>query len=149
MIIWYTEAQMMLRERLITKVGDSLDGFFWLPRIKIIGILAPTNTFLDEVHIVNMPWFEALDPKTSLWITRSPLDDLKIFYLYETTTIPQKLASIINYNMPTYILNDKKYVATYIGYNEAQMMIREKLFTTQYDTIDNLFGNKRNTNIFR
>ncbi len=141
MIIWYTEAQMMLRERLITKVGDSLDGFFWLPRIKIIGILAPTNTFLDEVHIVNMPWFEVLDPKTSLWITRSPLDDLKIFYLYDTTTIPQKLASIINYNMPTYILNDKKYVATYIGYNEAQMMMSEKLFTIQYDTIDNFFWN--------
>jgi hypothetical protein len=30
MILGYTEAQMMKRERLFTKVGDSLSGFFGL-----------------------------------------------------------------------------------------------------------------------
>jgi len=30
MIVGYTEAQMMKRERLINKVGDSLSGFFGL-----------------------------------------------------------------------------------------------------------------------
>ena len=53
MIIGFKEAQMMKNERLFKKVGDSLTNFFGLPSVKIVGIIAPTNTFLDEVHIIN------------------------------------------------------------------------------------------------
>jgi hypothetical protein len=53
MIIGFTEAQMMKRERLIQKAGDSLKDFFGLSSVKIVGILAPTKTLLDEVHIMN------------------------------------------------------------------------------------------------
>jgi hypothetical protein len=53
MIIGFAEAQMMKDEGLIKGVGDSLSGFFGIPTIKIVGIIATTNTFLDEVHILN------------------------------------------------------------------------------------------------
>lgn len=40
-----------------------------------------------------------------------------------------------------YNLNDKNYLATYIWYDESQMMIEENLFQKQYDIIYWLFGN--------
>ena len=141
MIIGFTEAQMMKRERLIQKAGDSLTDFFGLPSVKIVGILAPTRTFLDEVHLMNSVAFNDTTVKESLFITQNELEALKIFYYYDETHIPSKLSYIINPKKTRYELNDKSYKALYIGYDEAQMMIAEKLFTKQFDTIDNLFGN--------
>ena len=66
MIIGSKEAQMMKNERLISKVGDSLTNFFGLPSVKIVGILAPTNTLLDEIHIMNMTAFTGLNVKQNL-----------------------------------------------------------------------------------
>ena len=141
MIIGFKEAQMMIKERLIKKAGDSLNWFFGLDSVKIVWILAPTNTFLDEVHIMNWNAFNWVNVSQWLFITQSPLEELKIFYLYDDNSIPFKLQNIINSKKATYDLNDKKYAAAYIGYDEAKMMMNEKLFTKQYDTIDNLFGN--------
>lgn len=141
MIIWFKEAQMMLKERLFKNIGDSLTNFFGLPNVKIIGILAPTNTFLDEVHILNTKWFNDIQVKNSLFITQTPFDELKIFYLYDTNNIPLKLQNIINPKKITYTLDDKKYTAIHIWYDEAQMMLKENLFQKKYDTISNLFGN--------
>ena len=60
MVIGFSEAQMMKKERLIQKAGDSLKDFFGLPSVKIIGILPPTNTLLDEVHLINQAGFGGL-----------------------------------------------------------------------------------------
>lgn len=68
MIIGFTEAQMMRRERLIQKAGDSLKDFFGLPSVKIIGILPPTNTLLDEAHIINQAGFSGLSVTQSISI---------------------------------------------------------------------------------
>lgn len=57
MIIGYDEALMMKREKLFKKPGDELHDFFGLDKIRIVGILAPTKTFLDETHIVNTNGF--------------------------------------------------------------------------------------------
>ena len=38
-------------------------------------------------------------------------------------------------------IGGKKYVPVYIGYDEAQVMIKEKLFTKEGDTISGFFGN--------
>ena len=51
MIIGYDEALMMKREKLFSKPGDELHDFFGLKTIKIVGILAPTKTMVDEVHL--------------------------------------------------------------------------------------------------
>jgi Cu+-exporting ATPase len=141
MIIGFKEAQMMKNERLIKKAGDSLSGFFGLPSVKIVWILAPTNTLLDEVHIMNNEWFSWLDVQNSLFITQTPFEELKIFYLYDNDNIPLKLQNIINPRKHTYTIDGKIYHAIYVWYDEAQMMIEENLFKKKYDTITNLFGN--------
>jgi len=141
MVIGFTEAQMMKRERLIQKAGDSLKDFFGLSSVKIIGILPPTKTLLDEVHIMNAVAFSWTAVQESLFITQTPLEELKIFYYYNDTSIPSKLQNIINPKKTSYEIDGKLYKALYIGYDEAQMMIAENLFTKQFDTIDNLFGN--------
>jgi hypothetical protein len=53
MVIGFTEAQMMREEGLFKRIGDSLTDFFGLPSVKIVGILSPTNSLLDESHILN------------------------------------------------------------------------------------------------
>ncbi|AKH32961.1 putative copper-transporting ATPase PacS [candidate division SR1 bacterium Aalborg_AAW-1] len=140
-IIGFKEAQMMKEEGLIKKAGDSLNDFFGLPSVKIVGILAPTNTLLDEVHIMNNEGFSGLDVQNSLFITQTPFEELKIFYLYDNDNIPLKLQNIINPKKHIYTIDGTTYHSTYVGYDEAQMMIEENLFKKKYDTITNLFGN--------
>lgn len=141
MIIGFTEAQMMKDEGLIKGVGEILSGFFGLPTVKIIGILAPTNTFLDEVHILNTPGFNELSIQDSLFLTKNPENDLKIFYLYDQENIPLKLKNKITLQPTTYEKDGTKYISLSIWYDEAQMMIRENLFQKVWDTIPDLFGN--------
>ncbi len=52
MIIGASEAEMMIREKLFEKPGDSLSDFFGVPNMKIVGILKSTGTFLDNTHII-------------------------------------------------------------------------------------------------
>jgi hypothetical protein len=50
-LIGADEAKMMRSEKLFSKPGDELEGFFG-KNVKIAGILAKTNSALDMVHIV-------------------------------------------------------------------------------------------------
>lgn len=140
-IIGFKEAQMMKEEGLIKKAWDSLNDFFWLPSVKIVWILAPTNTLLDEVHIMNNEWFSWLDVQNSLFITQTPFEELKIFYLYDNDNIPLKLQNIINPRKHTYTIDGKIYHATYVWYDEAKMMIEEDLFQKKFDVITWFFDN--------
>lgn len=141
MILGFKEAQMMKEERLIKGIGDSLSGFFGIPTIKIVGILAPTNTFLDDVHILNTPWFETSSIQDSLFFTKNQENDIKIFYLYDQQNIPLKFKKDIDSQQTTYEKEGTKYVSLSIWYDEAQMMIKENLFNKKWDTITDLFGN--------
>ncbi|AHB41712.1 hypothetical protein P148_SR1C00001G0924 [candidate division SR1 bacterium RAAC1_SR1_1] len=141
MIIGFKEAQMMKDEGLIKGVGENLSGFFGLPTVKIVGILTPTNTFLDEVHIVNTPGFNGLSIQDSLFLTKNPENDIKIFYLYDEKSIPLKFKKEITTQPTTYEKDGTKYIPLSIGYDEAQMMIEENLFQNVGDTITDLFGN--------
>ena len=136
MILGYTEAQMMKRERLFTKVGDSLSGFFGLWTVKIVGIVWPTNTLLDEAHIINIKWFSWLTIHDSLVMKETPFDGEDLFYLYDKNNIPLKLKNIINPKKLTYNLDGKEYTAIYLGYDAAQEMREGKEFTKIYDTIE-------------
>lgn len=66
---------------------------------------------------------------------------MKYFYLYDSANIPALLKTIINPRKENYTLDNKNYTSTYIGYSEAEMMQKEKLFSRVYDTIPSLFGN--------
>jgi hypothetical protein len=88
-----------------------------------------TETFA----IINLP--------KNILITETPVGDLKIFYLYDENNIPTPLQSIINPKKNLYTLSGKDYLPAYVGYNEASMMIEEKLISKKYDTLTGFFGN--------
>ncbi len=135
MIIGYDEALMMKREKLFSKPGDELHDFFGLKTIKIIGILAPTKTMLDEVHIVNMEWFKKFDIQKSLVISADEKNALELFYLYDTGTIPLKLKNTIDPKKISYELSGKNYLAFYPGYTEGQIMMKWKEFSKVGDIL--------------
>lgn len=141
MIIGYDEALMMKREKLFNKPGDELHDFFGLKTIKIVGILAPTKTFLDEVHIVNTQWFDKIAISDEMRITKNDSWVVKIFYRYDANNLPLKMKEIVDTTKNDYTIDWKKYLPLYIGYTEGNMMKREKLFWKIGDTIDNFFGN--------
>jgi magnesium-transporting ATPase (P-type) len=139
LVLWYKEALMMKREKLFKNIWDNLKDFFGIDSIQIAWILAPTDTFLDEVHIINTKWFEKLSINQDLWMTQSNSWILKIFYMYDKTNIPLKWKKTIKGNDNIKQIDWKDYISLYIGYDEALMMKKEKLFTNIGDKIDNLF----------
>ncbi len=73
--------------------------------------------------------------------TTTPDGMTKLFFLIEGA-VPKELEKQIpseGFN-PVYI-GGKKYLPIYIGYDEAQIMIEEKLFNKEGDTISGFFGN--------
>ena len=114
MIIGFSEAQMMKRERLIQKAGDSLKDFFGLPSVKIIGILPLTNTLLDDVHLINSTGFSGLAITQTISITGSVFDGLDIFYAFDADSIPLKLENTINPKAFTYTVDGKTDSVIYL-----------------------------------
>jgi hypothetical protein len=137
LLLGYDEAKMMREEGLFRNVGDELSDFFGLPVVKIVGILAPTNSILDESHILNRAGFEGLEVDDSLLVKATPENELKYFYLYDNENLPVKLQSLVDRDLRLY----DGYMALYVGYDEAKMMKAEGLFREQFDMIDELFGN--------
>ena len=52
MIAGASEGEMMLKENYLKTLRDTLTNFFGVSCMKIVGILKPTGTFLDNVHII-------------------------------------------------------------------------------------------------
>jgi hypothetical protein len=141
-ILGAKEAAMMTEEGLISGINSEIPDFFGLPKLKVVGILAPTGTILDEYHIFSKDSLEGLTKANNdFLITETPLEDLKLFYLYDSANIPKALDSLINPAKTSYTIDGTKYLSTVIGYDEAKMMIKEKLFQKKFDTIKDLFGN--------
>ena len=57
LILGFDEAKMMREEKLFTKTGDTLDGFFGRDII-IIGILEKSDSSLDMMHVVEKDFFD-------------------------------------------------------------------------------------------
>jgi soluble P-type ATPase len=140
MIIGATEAAMMKEEKLIKGVGDTLTNFFGLPSVKIVGILKPTGTIVDDYHFVNKATWSRVD---SVAVVKSVAEKevIKNFYFTTASNVPEKLKSSIFSFDPTRI-GANVYSPMYIGSSEAQMMIDKKLINKQGDTLDAFFGNK-------
>ena len=135
------EAAMMREEGLIKGVNSEITNFFGLPKLKVVGILAATGTPLDEYHLFNRRSFEQLTEAKDFLVTETDLGDLKFFYFYDESSIPPQLTSVIDPHKLVYTIDGTRYMATYVGYDEAQMMLREKLFNKKFDTLKNFFGN--------
>ena len=136
MIIGYKEAAMMKREWVFKKAGDSINNFFGLWTVKIVWILWPTNTLLDEVHIINKRWFNTLAINNSLTLEETPFDGADLFYSYDQNNIPLKLNSLINSKKLSYKIEGKEYIAIYLWYDAAQEMRDEKEFNKIFDIIE-------------
>lgn len=72
-VLGYSEASMMIQEGLIKGVGSELSDFFGVSKIRITGILEPTNTFLDDIHIMNSETFDTIKLSEDIFITQTPL----------------------------------------------------------------------------
>ena len=60
-ILGAEEAEMMKKARIFQNVGDEIYGIFGLPRARIVGILAMTDTELDNYHIADKKTFKSID----------------------------------------------------------------------------------------
>ncbi len=136
MVVGYEEGMMMVREGLIKKPGDIIDNFFGIRKIKVSGILAPTNTMLDMFHIMNDNTFNTVKAEGILFAKIAPDNSLKLFFVIENE-IPPILVPYISRNK----LTRSNPVSVYVGIDEAKMMIAEKIFTKKGDRVNAFFGN--------
>jgi Cu+-exporting ATPase len=138
MIIGYDEAEMMKKEKLFEKPGDALANFFGIPSMKIVGILKPTGTFLDNAHIIKT---ETQIVSVASASSASLKDELKLFYSIDQNTIPAVYTSSINRDsLYPVTFGTKKYLPIYIGSKEAEVMRTEGLFQKEGDILANFFG---------
>lgn len=135
-----SEAEMMIKERLIRGVGSELDNFFGLDKVRVVGILKPTGTMLDSYHLINP---SSAAKMSSGWRTRSVAEkeSIKNFFFASSGGLPlfyQKELSIWR----SVSDQDKTYLPIYLGVSEARMMIRAGLIAKAGDRIEDLFGNR-------
>ncbi|OGG04866.1 copper-translocating P-type ATPase [Candidatus Gottesmanbacteria bacterium RBG_16_52_11] len=60
MVLGTKEAAMMREEKLFTNIGDTIDDFFGIRSMKIVGILAQTESPVDSYHFINNSTFEKI-----------------------------------------------------------------------------------------
>lgn len=141
-IIGSAEAAMMREEGLIQGIGSEIPNFFGLPKLKVVGILEPTGTILDEYHVFSKNSFEKLTKgREDILVTETPFEELKVFYLYDQNNIPPQLQSYINPAKTSYGMDGEIYLPVTIGYDEAEMMMEEKLISMKMDKLEGFFGN--------
>ncbi len=138
-VIWYMEAKMMIELWLIKWVGDELINFFWLEKVKVVGILAKTDTFLDEVHIFNSSNYDIVEwDSTSLVFFPTP-DNLSIrtFYLMDNTNIPKYFVNQIDTNSFT----NNWFINMYVWFTDTNMMFKLWLIKNIWDKLTDFFWN--------
>lgn len=140
-VIWYKEAQMMIREKLIKWVWSELNNFFWVPKVRITWILDYTNTFIDDIHIMSKNNFDQLNIKDDILMLETPFWEMKYFYLFDENNIPLQLKTLINSKKLIYNINNKEYLSMYIWFDEAKLMKKEKIIYSKNNTINDFFNN--------
>ncbi|MFZ4648393.1 MAG: heavy metal translocating P-type ATPase [Patescibacteria group bacterium] len=139
MIVGSAEGAMMKKVGLIKSVGESLKDFFSIPSMKIVGILKPTGTMIDDYHFVNNNTFLKMQNEATVkYVAEGVI--MKDFYFITATNTPEKIKSNIS-GFASVVVSGKNYQPIYIGASEAKMMISKKLIKKDGDTIDDLFGN--------
>lgn len=139
MIVGYMEAKMMIDEWLIIWVGSELDNFFGISKVKIVWILAKTDTALDDVHILNSLHYETLlgDSESLKYFETPDHLALRTFYLFDEANIPHFFSNDLkNENRMVWA-----YQKMYVGYTDANMMVKLWLVKWLWEKLDNFFGN--------
>lgn len=139
MIVGYMEAKMMIDEWLIAWVGSELDNFFGIPKVKIVWILAKTDTALDDVHILNSLHYETLlgDSESLKYFETPDHLALRTFYLFDEANIPHFFSNDLkNENRMVWA-----YQKMYVWYTDANMMVKLWLVKWLWEKLDNFFGN--------
>lgn len=140
MIIGYMEAKMMIDEWLIDGVWSELNNFFGIPKVRVVWILAKTDTALDDVHILNVTAYEQIlweSESLKYYATPDKLE-ARTFYIFDENNIPIFYKNQININD----IYDWEYQKMYVWYTDANMMEDLWLVKWIWDTLDNFFGNK-------
>lgn len=135
MIVGYDEAMMMKKEKLIQKPGDTLKNFFGVPVMKVVGILEPTGTVLDNYHIVNSETFQIL---TNEGILKTVVEDdggIELFYVI-SAQVPEKFIKNMELGSLYPIrIGKSQYIPMYFGSEEATMMISKNEFKKEGDVL--------------
>jgi hypothetical protein len=144
MVVGSAEGEMMKEEKIFTKPGDALTNFFGIDRIEIGGILAPTGTFVDDLHFLSTHDYGNLTGEEGRVFSKlTPEKAPKLFYSQGVNeTVPEKFV-LAEGNMSGYAIHDLggvEYYPLVLGSNEAGMMREEKLFETTGDEIRGFFG---------
>ena len=127
-VLGSAEAGMMIEEGLITGVGSDIPEFFGLPSVKVVGILTPTGTIIDDYHFMSKTTFVSLSAtKDDVLIAESPLGDLKIFYLYDQNNIPTQFKALIDPLKPVYSIDGVKLPINLHWLRRSQNDARRKI----------------------
>ena len=91
---------MMIDEWLIDGVGSELNNFFGIPKVKIVWILAKTDTALDDVHILNTVHYDTLiwESESLKYYATPDKFTIRTFYLFDENNIPKFFQNQININ---------------------------------------------------
>lgn len=138
-VIGSKEAEMMVEEGLFRKVGDTIDNFFGVPKVRVAGILTPTNTVLDEYHLMSKEALAKVEG-SDLVVAQTPYGELKLFYILDGNNTPEQLKGMVDPYKLSYNIDGKNFLPVYIGYSEAAMMRKEDLFDNPQDRITGFFG---------
>ena len=146
MVLGAAEANMMRNEKLFTTIGDEFESFFGI-RTRVSGILAPTNSTIDELHFLSEEQYAAIEGESGRdFILRTPEGMPKLFYALNSgdeSPLQFTLAEGERAGYTPRTIEGITYYPVFIGSAEAAMMREEKLFTEVDDTIEGFF----NTNI--
>ena len=141
-IIGSKEALVMREENLFKNVGDEIPNFFGIPSAKVVGVLAESDSIVDEAHIISTSVFEKMDAD-KLKIKLAETTFKKFYVIQGTSSIPDLLKNEMQKNnFNTITIGKNSYLPVIIGANEAKMMIDENIFKKEGDILEDFFGNK-------
>ncbi len=141
MDLGFAEAAMMKQEKLIWGTGSKLKNFFGLPSVVISSVYLPTNTILDFGHFISPGNEKSLTKKIKLKLLAGPEGLPRIFFVIENGNIPPQYKNVVSLTRTnTRLIKKTPRIPLFLGYAEAMMMQKEKLFAKEGDTIDNFFG---------
>jgi Cu+-exporting ATPase len=138
-IIGASEAKMMQQEKLFKNVGDEIDNFFGLDKVKIVGILKMTGTEIDNYHIFNTTSW----PKINLLAKTKNIAEneiIKNFYFVNTNNELMLFTDKIK-DFSKVVINEIEYQRIYVGFSEAKMMFKENVNSNNERPLNNFFGN--------
>jgi len=122
MVLGSDVAAEMRRERAFADVGDRLD---WpgLGSVRVGGILAPTGTFLDQVHVVSLTELPSVDGKSDLLFRQQTFGEILPIYLLDPSNAPAVLADQLTPQRSSITLDDGgQALPVAFGYDAATMM---------------------------